>query len=733
MIRKLYLAVLCALLVLGWSSALAAQVVVSPDPIEFGAVALDSPSFPFQIFVSNTSVSAVTITGITISGADSSDFVLANPICTGTIPGGSFCEMLMTFTPSAMGNLTASMSVTVNGVSSPIVVPLTGSGGNPIPAITSFAPASVYVGSSATTITIKGSGFLSSSLVFSNNSQTPLTTTFVSATELKAQIPASFLSNETTLDLYVTNPAPGGGASQETQLPVVALEPTINSISPASIVAGSASSPITIAGSNFMSGATVQWNGVNIPTTYTNSGQLQAQPTAADLATAGIIQLSVTNPAPGTISPSTIFNVTYPATVTVLDLPANDLIWDPFAQRIYASLPSSYGTNGNSIAVINPTTGTVTGFFNAGSEPNRLALSATSSFLYVGLNGNGSVQRLDLPGFTKDIEVNLGTEENSGPLIAGDLKVSPSNADIFAVALAEQNECCAGEGLVFYNNSTKLANAVSSVPIAQILFPTASTVYGYENGLVSEVAVTSSGGTLTTDWDGFVFGTAVQYANGLIYGGDGQVFNPATGLLTGTFDVETGCCNSSTLISPDSSISRAFALGTGTPFFNPLGITSYNLTEFTPVAITSLADLGANGIDTNNPTFIQWGSDGLAFILQTGCCPTESTQVVLVQSPSLFLTAAKTANPAPVVKSLSPSATPHGGRNFILTVRGSNFVPGSTVTWNGKSVFASYVSDTQLHVYVPEADISSSGPADVLVKNPEPGGGKSPAFVFTVN
>src|SRR5262249_19491479 len=138
-------------------------------------------------------------------------------------------------------------------------------------------------------------------------------------------------------------------------------------------------------GKNFMSGAQVQWNGVNIPTTFISSSQLQAQPTTANLKNAAIVQLTVNNPSPGLLSPIFNFDVTFPATITVLNLPANDLVWDPFTQLIYASLPSSYGANGNSIAVINPATKSVTGYHFSGSEPHALALDSNSKFLYVGL------------------------------------------------------------------------------------------------------------------------------------------------------------------------------------------------------------------------------------------------------------------------------------------------------------------------------------------------------------
>lgn len=98
----------------------------------------------------------------------------------------------------------------------------------------------------------------------------------------------------------------------------------------------------------------------------------------------------------------------------------------------------------------------------------------------------------------------------------------------------------------------------------------------------------------------------------------------------------------------------------------------------------------------------------------------------------MFLTAAKTVSPQPTVKSLTPAAAPHGSGNFILTVKGSDFVPGSTVSWSGKSVFAEYLNSTELRVYVPGSHIAASGTASISVKNPEPGGGKSNAALFTI-
>ncbi len=726
---KLRIALLCACLALTGSLAAAAvAVTVYPNPIQFGTVPLNSTSQPLYVFVSNTSVNAVTVSNMAISGTNSTSFAFDGSPCIGTISGNQTCEMLMTLTPAAMGSLAATLVITETGLTSPINIPLQGTGGNSIPNVTSLSPPTVYVNSPTTKITINGSGFLSSTLVYLQNSSTPLPTTYVSATQITTQVPDTALSGTGAMYLYVTNPPPGGGTTSST-LQVVSPEPSISSVTPGSIVAGTASEPILINGQNFMSGAKVQWNGVAISTTYISSNQLQAQPTTAELATAAVVQLSVANPSPGTISPTAAFNVTYPVNLTVLDLPANDLVWDPFAQLIYASLPSTYGANGNTIAVINPATGAVTGYYFAGSEPTKLALDSTSKYLYVGLNGVGAIQRLDLPAFTPDVQISLGSTTN-GPVLASAIAVSPTSSQTLAVAV---NSPCCGPGgpIEFFNGTTKLANSVTTANANQLAFASGTTLYGYEPSILSQVTVSSTGGSLATQWDNLVTGNTFQYSGGLILGGNGQEFNPTTGLLLGTFDVGPVCCNGGVEILPNSALNRAFAMGQ-TPFFGSFSITSYNLTQFTPLAVANLAELGTPYNSVSASKFIQWGTNGLAFILTNGCCGTTTSQVVLLQSPTLLLTAAQTRSSIPVANSSSPSSVSHGSGNFRMRVRGSGFVPGSSVIWNGKVRSASFVSANEMTVYVPASAVASAGTASIVVKNPAPGGGTSNALTFTI-
>src|SRR5208283_3846543 len=95
----------------GVAQAARVPIIVSPDPIQFGTVPLNSPSNFLTIYVSNTSADAVVVTAMSFSGANSSDFAFSGPTCVGAISGGQYCEMNLTFTPSAIGSLSTGLVV----------------------------------------------------------------------------------------------------------------------------------------------------------------------------------------------------------------------------------------------------------------------------------------------------------------------------------------------------------------------------------------------------------------------------------------------------------------------------------------------------------------------------------------------------------------------------------------------------------------------------------------------
>src|SRR5262249_40544108 len=82
---------------------------------------------------------------------------------------------------------------------------------NPLPSITNLSTPSVFEGSPAFTLTVNGSGFISSSSIRINGNS--VATNFLSATQLTTMVPASLLADEGAFPITVFNPPPGGGTS----------------------------------------------------------------------------------------------------------------------------------------------------------------------------------------------------------------------------------------------------------------------------------------------------------------------------------------------------------------------------------------------------------------------------------------------------------------------------------------------------------------------------------------
>lgn len=97
----------------------------------------------------------------------------------------------------------------------------------------------------------------------------------------------------------------GGGSSGPTPPPNNAANPpnnpvpSISSVSPTSVSAGSAAFTLTVNGSNFISGSTVQWNGSNRASIYVSASRLTASIAASDVASSGTAEITAVNPSPG--------------------------------------------------------------------------------------------------------------------------------------------------------------------------------------------------------------------------------------------------------------------------------------------------------------------------------------------------------------------------------------------------------------------------------------------------
>jgi FG-GAP-like repeat/Abnormal spindle-like microcephaly-assoc'd, ASPM-SPD-2-Hydin len=134
----------------------------SPPLLSFAQQTIGTTSPPQRVTLTNTGTATLNISNITVTGANAGDFAQTNT-CGSSLAVNASCPVTVTFTPTAGGNLAASVSVTDNAPGNPQGIALTGST-PPAPAAglspTSVSFPSQFVGTSGLpqTVTLTNNG-----------------------------------------------------------------------------------------------------------------------------------------------------------------------------------------------------------------------------------------------------------------------------------------------------------------------------------------------------------------------------------------------------------------------------------------------------------------------------------------------------------------------------------------------------------------------------------------------
>lgn len=291
------------------------------------------------------------------------------------------------------------------------------------------------------------------------------------------------------------------------------------------------------------------------------------------------------------------------ATIKTIDLLANDLVFDPSRQQIYASVPGKAGNNGNSIVAISVPTGTISSGIPVGSEPNRLALSHDGRYLYVGLDGAGAVRRVDLVSRTAELQFSLGSG-SCGAHRVEDMVVVPNNPRV--VVISKRNRDCSPrhEGVAVYDDGVQRPKTTAAHTGSNVLTFSASPtiLYGYNNETTEyglrTMTITPNGITVSATVQNLLSGFyySIYFDNGLIYSSSGQVIDTKTMTLVGTFPARG-------LMAIDSKAGRAYFLTLST-IAGPFQIKVYDLKSYVLQKTIDLMEI--DGIPFR---FIQAGSD----------------------------------------------------------------------------------------------------------------------------
>lgn len=541
---------------------------------------------------------------------------------------------------------------------------------NPVPVITSLSPSTILAGSPRITVTVRGSGFVESSVVQING--LAQATTYRMRSELSVEVPAELLVAADELAVRVVSPPPGGGTSTAVSLVIVNPVPVLGRLSPSMVVEGSSSLTLTLVGSGLTPDSRVLVDGVARSIQYQNPTQITTQLSATELAIARTLAIEIQNPTPGGgISNRLTFEVRKP----------NPL------PRIQAIRPAEVPV---------------------GSPTFLLVVEGTRFISDSVIQINRQTKRTEYVSDTVLVtEVTAAEVERAGELMVTVQNPAPGGGDSNTIALQ-----------VLY--PTPRLTSVTPASVTAGAADTEVLIFG--EGFSSATTVRLQGNVLpasrTTSSQMVLQVPARLIANGGTL--TLQVSNPSPG---------GGSSNTLalTVVNPTPTITRFSTVGLEANV-EPFRVVLEGA-GFVPGSIVQVKGQDRPTTWVNNRQISALlplsdiETDGTLTLAVFNPTPGGGTSSLVVQQVGF---------PAPELTSVTPDQAFIGSPPFTLTLRGQNFQPFSVVLWNGTPRSTNFRSSTELQIAVIAADLRQAGSASLSVRTQGPGGGVSRSASLTI-
>ena len=162
-----------------YNGASGPAATASPSSVGFGNEGLGYTSPVQTVTLSNSGSAALSISGITITGAQSSDYSQTNT-CGSSLAAAATCTISVSFAPQANGLRTAAIQIADNAFNTPQILTLTGTGA------TAAVGASVSPGTLTFASQYLGSTGASQAVTLTNTGNIPLTVTSISISGAQA-------------------------------------------------------------------------------------------------------------------------------------------------------------------------------------------------------------------------------------------------------------------------------------------------------------------------------------------------------------------------------------------------------------------------------------------------------------------------------------------------------------------------------------------------------------------
>ena len=618
------------------------------------------------------------------------------------------------------------------------------------PTVTSVAPNNGPV-AGGTAVTIAGTNFVNGATVaFGGTAGTNVV--FVSATQITATSPAHAAG---AVNLVVTNPDAQSGTL--TGGFTYRAAPTVSSVTPNNgpLAGGTA---VTIAGANFVSGATVTFDGTAASNVVVvNAAQITA---ATPAHAAGAVNVQVVNPDSqnGTLTngftytaavaisfgqvaaatpqvPTQVVTVSYPGAQTVGDLNVVVVGWNDVTS-IVQSVTDSAG-NVYSLA-IGPTTGTgerqsIYYAANIAGGNNTVTVQFNQPALYP------DVRILEYRGVSS-VDVTAGASGSGTSTSSGPITTTSANELLFAANTVSTGNTGAGAGFTARVITTpdldlvedQVVSSAGTYTATAPISPTGTWVMqmvAFRAGVSTAPTVSSvapnngslTGGTaVTITGTKFVAGAGVSFggtaATNIVVVSGTQITATTPAHIAGAVNVvvTNPDTQSGTLANGFTYISTAPTVTSVTPNNGPVaGGTAVTIagTNFVNGASVSFGGTAATNVVVVGGTQI------------TATVPAHTAGAVNVvitnpdaQSGTLAIGYTYVSASAPTVSSVTPNNGPVAGGTAV-TIAGTNFVTGANVSFGGTAATnVVVISAIQLTATVPA---HAAGAVNVVVTNPD--------------
>jgi cytochrome c peroxidase len=679
---------------------------LSDGPIRFGVQASNSgPTAAQSITITNTGPSVITFNSppCFLTGTDITQFVIASCPLGSSLPAGQSATIMVTFDPSSAGLKSATLEISTALTSG---IDLFGVGDvlPAAPTLTSIAAGS-GTADGGDAVTLSGTNFTSGTTVTIGGVRAGFLNV-VSATSITARTGPHAPGNA---DVVVTNPD-----GQSATLPNGFNYTASASLSLAAVapVSGSSlGSPITLTGAGFHDGATVSVGGTpaaNVSVVTSTTITANTAPHAP-----GPADVCVTNLDGGQVCLTNAYTFTPASPPTILSVSPSSGTYLGGTQVTIQGSGFAFGASvtfgGTPAAVINLT---------ATSLIVRTSSHPPGAVDVVVTNGDGQ-SALRASGFSYLPPSITSIGPSSGSTVGGTF-VNISG-DGFAQGAAVTFGGLPATGVSIFSPSTISATTPPhaagpvSVVVTNLDGQSASHVFTYIPPAITSISPNSGntgGGTGVT-----IFGSGFGPGATVTFGG-----SPGTNVSASetTISVTTpphaaGSVNVTVANANGTGVTTVSGFTFVQPTINFVSPNSGNTGGGTSVSISGAgfaqgAMVTFDGIPATN---VSIGETSIS--LKTPAHTAGSVNVVVKNPDGALATSVNGYTYVlPSITSVSPSSgTTAGGTS--VTISGSGFAPGATVTFGGVPATTSFSTETFIDVTTPP---HGAGSVDVIVTNP---------------